>query len=70
MAKLKEVKENKLDIPIGDWRWRIVFVTAKRGYDDMVYDLYIESGLLKQYFDELGLTKELLAGEPNETERN
>jgi hypothetical protein len=72
MAKLKEVEESKayLDLPIGDWRWQIVFVTAKKGYQDPVYDLYMESGLLKQYFDELGLTKELLSGEPNKVTQN
>lgn len=72
MAELKEVEENKayLDLPIGDWRLQIVFVAAKKGYQDPVYDLYMESGLLKQYFDELGLTKELLAGEQNKVTRN
>jgi len=52
----------------------IIFMTRKRLYvriiginkeDNAVYDRYMKSTLLKQYFDELGLTKELLAGEPN-----
>ena len=40
-------------------------------YGNPVFGGYItESKLLKEYFDELGITKELSAGEPNETERN
>jgi hypothetical protein len=46
---------------------RIVFMTQKKNYwkeigisDTAVYDDYIQSEKLKAYFDELGLTKELL----------
>lgn len=35
-----------------------------------VYDDYIKSNELKAFFDELGLTKELLAGEPNKVPKN
>jgi hypothetical protein len=49
---------------------RIIFVIKKLGYrkvmgidENAVYDTYMESPLLKSYFDELGLTKELLSGE-------
>jgi hypothetical protein len=35
-----------------------------------VYDDYIKSNELKAFFDELGLTKELLAGEPNKASQN
>jgi hypothetical protein len=55
-------------IPAG----RIVFMTQERNYwkgigidENSVFDNYIKSEQLKEYFDELGLTKELLAGEPN-----
>ncbi len=54
--------------PIG----HITFITQDGNYwkeigidADTVFDDYIKSKQLKQYFDELGLTKELLAGEPN-----
>lgn len=73
-AALKEATERKryfpeeVDNPVG----RIVFVTkdVSPGKDisidaNTVYDDYIKSEQLKQYFDELGLTKELLAEEPN-----
>jgi hypothetical protein len=50
----------------------IVFLTQDEFYDkgigiddDMVIGEYIKSKQLKEYFDELGITKELLAGEPN-----
>jgi hypothetical protein len=70
----KQVDEKKsyLESCRVDTRWQIIFVTEKKGYYDLigvdantVYDLYMESELLKAYFDELGLTKELLAAEPN-----
>jgi hypothetical protein len=52
----------------------IVFIMQSKGYqiagfkvdECNTYYEYMGSGLLKQYFDELGLTKELLATEPNE----
>jgi hypothetical protein len=50
---------------------KIIFVTMKNGYEKLigvdanaVYDCCMESTLLKKYFDELGLTKELLVGKP------
>jgi hypothetical protein len=68
---LKEAEERekyfpmKLDNPVG----KIVFMTRERDYwkkisidANSVYDDYIKSERLKAYFDELGLTKELLAG--------
>jgi hypothetical protein len=63
----KEVKENKSYLNFGgdNQRWQIIFVTANKGYEDSIYDQYMESEPLKKYFDELGLTKELLVGEPN-----
>ena len=36
--------------------------------DEVVGEHIVESKQLKEYFDELGLTKELLAGEPNAPE--
>jgi hypothetical protein len=70
----KETKERKryypmeLDKPIGwivfmtqDWSyWKEIGIDANTVFDD-----YIKSERLKKYFDELGLMKELLEGEPN-----
>jgi len=56
-----------LDNPVG----RIVFMTEDKDYwkeisidANTVYDDYVKSDKLKTYFDELGLTKELLAEKP------
>jgi hypothetical protein len=56
---------------------RIVFMTQEKDYwkeigidANTVYDDYIKSEQLKAYFDELGITKELLAGKPNTAELN
>jgi hypothetical protein len=72
-AELKEAEENKF-LRGGNPKREIIFVTAKQGYmkpidvdANTVYDRYMESELLKKYFDELGITDELLAGEPNKT---
>jgi len=72
---LKEAREReeyfpaKVDNPVG----RIVFMTRDEFYwkrfgigDNVVYDDYIKSGQLKKFFDELGLTKELLTQKPIE----
>jgi len=63
----------ELDSAVG----RIVFITQDGFYwkgigisENTVYDDYIKSEQLKAYFDELGLTKELLAGEPNKAHKN
>jgi hypothetical protein len=71
-CKEADEKKSYLESPRVDTEWRIIFVTNKKGYQEFigvdantVYDFYMESELLKEYFDELGLTKELLAGEPN-----
>lgn len=68
---LKEAKENKKE-KIYYRKGIIVFVTPNEVYtrgidvsEDTIYDDVTESNLLKAYIDELGLTKELLAGEPN-----
>ncbi len=71
---LKEAEERekyfpmKLDNSVG----RIVFMTLDKDYwkeigidENAVYDDYIKSERLKAYFDELGLTKELLVGKPH-----
>ena len=69
---VREAEEKKFHHG-GDRNGLIVFVTMKKGYMKRIgvdantaYDSDMESELLKKYFDELGLTKELLAGEPNE----
>ena len=57
---------------------KIIFITQNRDYviegsdfgECDTYYKYMGSGLLKQYFDELGITKELLAGEPNKATQN
>jgi len=56
---------------------RIVFITRDEFYwkgigisENTVYDDYIKSDQLKVFFDELGLTKELLAREPNKVPKN
>ena len=73
---LKEAEEKKFHHG-GDRNGLIVFVTMKKGYMkrigvdvNTVYDSDMESELLKKYFDELGLTKELLAGEPNKVSQD
>jgi len=50
---------------------QVIFVTMKNGYmrsidveTNNVYDNYMESSILKAYFDELGLTKESSSREP------
>lgn len=50
---------------------QVIFVTMKNGYmrsidveANTVYDNYMESSILKAYFDELGLTKESSSREP------
>jgi|GEM_PF-3237550 len=52
-------------------RFKIVFAANRLGYkkvmgieDNTICDLYMESDKLKTYFDELGLTKELLTEKP------
>jgi len=78
-AALKEAEKREkyfpmeLDNSVG----RIVFMTQDGdcwkglGIDEnTVFDDYIKSEQLKAYFDELGLTKELLAGEPNKAPQN
>jgi hypothetical protein len=74
---LKEAEENKFRRDIGDETGDIIFVTTHKGYiraigvdTNSVYEHYMESELLKKYFDELGLTKELLAREPNKAPQN
>jgi hypothetical protein len=71
---LKEAKEKDKYYPgmPDPFNARIVFMTEegdcwkKLGVDaNSVFDDYIKSEQLKKYFDELGLTKELLAAEPN-----
>jgi len=56
---------------------QVIFVTTKNGYmrsidvdANTVYDNYMESSMLKTYFDELGLTKESSAREPNKAPQN
>ena len=72
-AEEKEKYYPGLDNSVG----RIVFMTRDGNYwkeigigENAVYDDYIKSEQLKAYFDELGLTKELLAGEPNKVSQN
>jgi hypothetical protein len=86
---LKEAKEKGKYYPCrpDPFNARIVFMTEERdcwkelGIDaNSVFDDYVKSEQLKEYFDELGLTKELLAGakpstaqlvgEPNKTPQN
>jgi hypothetical protein len=69
---LKNAKEKEYCRDRGNEDRRIWFITLKKVYireigidKDTVYDNYMESEQLKEYFDELSLTKELLAGEPN-----
>jgi len=73
----KEKKESYYPGDIYALDARIVFITRDGFYwkgigigDNTVYDDYIESEQLKAYFDELDLTKELLAGEPNKVSQN
>jgi hypothetical protein len=70
---LKEAKERKFRRGM-DYKREgdIIFLTMHKGYQkgivvdtNIVYDRYMESELLKRYFDELGLTGKLLAVEPN-----
>jgi len=78
-AALKEAKEKEKYYPgmPDSFDARIVFMTQDRdcwkeiGIDEnTVYDDYIESEQLKAYFDELGLTKELLAKKPSKISQN
>jgi len=70
---LKEAEEREKYFPmeIDDSVGRIVFMTQDKDYwkeigvdANSVYDDYIRSEQLKAYFDELGLTKELLSTNP------
>jgi quinol monooxygenase YgiN len=70
---LKEAQEREKYFPmkLDDSVGRIVFMTRDEFYwkgigidDNAVYDDYIKSEQLKKYFDELGLTKELLTQRP------
>jgi hypothetical protein len=70
---LKEAKKKNFHRQGYEFMGQIIFVTMEKGYmqqvdidENTVYNNYMESKQLKAYFDELGLTKELLAGEPNE----
>ncbi len=75
---LKEAKERERYYPMEfNPVGRIVFMTQDEDYwkeigidENTVFDDYIKSERLKAYFDELGLTKELLAGEPNKIPQN
>jgi hypothetical protein len=69
---IKEAKEKNFHRQGYEFMGQIIFVTAKKGYmqqidvdANTVYNNYMESKTLKKYFDELGLTDGLLAGEPN-----
>jgi hypothetical protein len=73
MAALKEAEEKEKYYPAmpDSIDARLVFMTKDRDYwkeigldENTVYDDYIKSEQLKEYFDELGLTKELLAKKP------
>ena len=73
----KEKKESYYPGDIYALDARIVFITRDGFYwkgigitENIVFDDYIKSEKLKMYFDELGLTKELLAGEPNKVSKN
>lgn len=76
---LKEAEEKEkyfpmeLDNPVG----RIVFMTEDKDYwkeisidANTVYDDYTKSDKLKAYFDEIGLTKGLLAEKPDMKQQN
>jgi len=74
---LKEAKEKNLHRQGYEFMGQIVFVTAKKGYMQQidvdvntVYNNYMESELLKTYFDELGMTKKPSSAEPNEAPQN
>jgi hypothetical protein len=65
---LKESEENHFERDSSDSFARIIFITTTKGYirfigidEDTVYDIYMESEPLKKYFDEIGLTDELLS---------
>jgi hypothetical protein len=69
---LKEAEENHFKRDHINHAGEIFFVTPTEGYartigidEKTVHNEYMESEQIKKYFDELGLTKELLAGEPN-----
>jgi hypothetical protein len=73
---IKDAKEKNYYRNKGECGY-IWFITHKRGYirgigidDNTVHDNYMESELLKKYFDELGITNELLAAEPNKVSQN
>lgn len=71
LERAKEDKKEKTHYHKGI----IVFVTTNDAYtrgiavgDDTIYDDVTESNLIKAYFDELGLTKELPHREPSEAD--
>ena len=73
----KEKKESYYPGDIYALDGRILFLTRNESYwkgigisENAVYDDYIKSEQLKAYFDELGLTKELLATEPNKVPKS
>jgi hypothetical protein len=70
-AALKEAEEREKYFPMemDNYVGRIIFMTQEKDYwkkisfdANTVFDDYIKSEQIKTYFDELGLTKELLAG--------
>jgi hypothetical protein len=76
---LKEAEEREKYFPmkLNNSVGRIVFMTQDGNYwkqigidSNTVYDDYIKSAQVKAYFDELGLTKELLAGKTAIAESN
>ncbi|MFH1370934.1 MAG: hypothetical protein ABII09_06575 [Planctomycetota bacterium] len=70
-AAIKEGKQHTSDqycliFVTQDWfYWKFIYLDA-----NSIYDGYMISESLKTYFDELGLTKELLADEPNKIPQN
>lgn len=73
---LKEAEEKEKYYPgkPDPFNARLVFMTRDGDYwkeigidENTVFDEYIKSELLKAYFDELGLTKELLVGKSNKS---
>lgn len=76
---LKEAEEKKFhrDSWRHDVMLQIIFVTEEKGYiqhidfdANTVYNNYMESSTLKEYFDELGLTKKSSSEESNEADSN
>lgn len=73
----KEKKESYYPGDIYALDGRILFITQDEFYwkgigisENTVYDDYIKSEQLKAYFDELGLTKTLLAEQPSKVSQN